>query len=400
MTTATLSPSATAQARPSLEKVALYIHIPFCQTRCHYCDFNTYAGMLPWRRAYVEALVREIRLSGERAARIYGHPLRASTIFFGGGTPSLLLPDQIATLITACRDSFALDSAAEISLEANPGTITEDYLRAIRHCGVNRLSIGAQTFDPDLLRWLGRIHKTDQIVAAYHAARRAGFDNINLDFIFGIPNQTMAQWQATLQYALELAPDHLSLYSLIIEEGTPLYKWVEQGRVQPADDDLVADMYLLAEKWLATAGYEHYEIANWARPGHRCAHNLTYWHNEPWLGFGAGAHSWYRGCRFANVRPIQEYIERITSQGDAVAEKEWIPRDLELAETAMLELRLLEGINVANFNARYGISFMEHFGDRLWEPMAASLMVEQDGWVRLTDRGRLLSNEVFLRLLP
>jgi len=395
-----LLPEPEAAQQPIPRTVALYLHIPFCQTKCHYCDFNAYAGMLPWRAGYVEALIREIRVNGGRAAQALGQPLRAPTIFFGGGTPSLLLPSQIAAIIGACRESFAVDDDAEISLEANPGTVTEDHLRAIHACGVTRFSMGAQTFDPALLRWLGRIHTTEQIVASYRAARRAGFDTINLDFMYGLPNQTMAQWQETLRRALDLAPDHLSLYSLIIEEGTPLSRWVEQGRVQPADEDLVADMYLLAEDWLAAAGYDHYEISNWARPGHRCIHNLTYWHNEPWLGFGAGAHSWYRGRRSVNVRPIKEYCERIMTSGSAIAEEEVIPLELELGETAMLELRLLEGIHIARFEARYGVSFMERFGAHLREAFAAHLLSEEDGWLRLTDRGRLLGNEVFVRLLP
>jgi oxygen-independent coproporphyrinogen-3 oxidase len=399
MTTMTL-PDPKPARHLQMQTVALYVHIPFCQTRCHYCDFNTYAGMLPWRGAYIDAVIKEIRASGERATQQWGAPLRAHTIFFGGGTPSLLLPGQIAAIIAACRESFALDEAAEISLEANPGTVTEDHLCAIRGCGVNRLSMGAQTFDPGLLRWLGRIHTVEQIVTAYEAARRAGFDNVNLDLMFGLPQQTMAQWKATLEQTLALDPDHLALYSLIIEEGTPLHKWVEQGRVRPADDDLVADMYLLAEDRLANAGYEHYEISNWARPGRRCAHNLTYWHNEPWLGFGAGAHSWYESRRFANMRPIRDYIAQVMAHGHAVAEEESIPLELELGETAMLELRLREGVDGANFRARYGISFMEQFGDRLREPMAAGLLAEQERRVCLTGRGRLLGNEVFLRLLP
>jgi oxygen-independent coproporphyrinogen-3 oxidase len=223
---------------------------------------------------------------------------------------------------------------------------------------------------------------------------------VNLDFIFGLPDQRMEQWEATLERALALEPDHLSLYALIVEEGTPLHRWVEQGRVQPADEDLTAEMYLLAQQRLAEAGYVQYEISNWARPGKACQHNLTYWRNLPYLGVGAGAHSSFAGRRFSTALKIPEYIERVQRVGHAVIESEEISPDLEMTETAMLALRLNEGLSAALFEQRYGVSFEQVFGARLAPIEAAGLLERETGMVRLSERGRLLGNEVFMRLLP
>src|SRR6185437_8895684 len=291
-----------------LDTISLYIHIPFCHKKCHYCDFNSYSGLLGWRGKYVRALIREIELAGVAARLSGGSPRRCRTIFFGGGTPSLLKAAEIAEILAAAHEAFAVDADAEITLEANPGTLEYTHLGELRATGVNRLSVGAQGFDADLLRWMGRIHSPEEIVMAVQAARQAGFDNLNLDFIFALPDQTQKQWIDTLERAITLAPDHLSLYSLIVEPETPLFDWVEAGTVMPASDDSAADMYLFAQERMAQAGYEQYEISNWARPGHACQHNLTYWHNLPYIGVGAGAHSFFAGRRFADVRPVAGYV--------------------------------------------------------------------------------------------
>lgn len=405
-----LSTLADERATSLLDTVSLYLHIPFCHAKCHYCDFNSYAGMLGLREQYVAALVEEIALAGLRARDAEGQPRRCRTIFFGGGTPSLLTAEQIAQLLDAARAAFALDADAEITMEANPGALEYERLDAVRAAGVNRLSMGAQSFDRALLRWMGRIHSPDEIETAFRAARAAGFDNINLDFIFALPGQTQQVWQDTLERALALEPDHLSLYNLIVEEGTPLYSWVERGKVREVDEDSAADMYEYAQRRLHTAGYEHYEISNWARPGHACQHNLTYWRNLAWIGLGAGGSSFYAGHRFTNARPIREYISRIRASVDesaaaalpagAIVEDEAIPRDLEMAETAMLGLRLAEGVSLAAFSERYGADFWATFDQRLSDIRELDLLDGTEGRVRLTARGRMLGNEVFARLLP
>ena len=399
------SPS-VEEMRALLRTLSLYIHIPFCHTKCHYCDFNSYAGLLGQRDPYVQGVLREIAWAGELARRSglaempADQPWPCRTIFFGGGTPSLLTAGQVAQLLEAAQQAFAVQDAAEVTLEANPGTLEGAHLAALRAAGVNRLSMGAQSFDGGLLRWMGRIHSPEDIERAFYLARQAGFENINLDFIFGLPNQRMEQWEATLERALALAPEHLSLYALIVEEGTPLHRWVEQGRVRPADDDLTAEMYLLAQRWLAEAGYEQYEISNWARPGKACQHNLTYWRNLPYLGVGAGAHSSFDGRRFSTALRVPDYLERIRQDGQAVVASEEISTELEMTETAMLALRLNAGLSLALCEDRYGVDFMQVFGARLAPVEAAGLLEQRNGMVRLSEHGRLLGNEVFLRLLP
>ncbi|HEY7340776.1 MAG TPA: radical SAM family heme chaperone HemW [Ktedonobacterales bacterium] len=400
-----------------LESISLYLHVPFCHAKCHYCDFNSYAGMLGQREAYVDALAREIRLAGLRARRADGTPRRCRTIFFGGGTPSLLTAAQVEGVLREARAAFDVDANAEITLEANPGTLEYGRLDALRATGVNRLSMGAQSFDAGLLRWMGRIHSPEEIETAFAAARRAGFTSINLDFIFALPNQSLATWADTLERALALGPEHLSLYSLIVEEGTPLFSWVRDGRVTPADDDTAADMYEHAMERLARAGYGQYEISNWALPGHECRHNLTYWRNLPYIGLGAGAHSCFVGHRFAETRPIAGYIARVRAAVEAnetgeaggeatalpagaIVEDEVVSPAMAMAETAMLGLRLNAGISRSEFAARYGCAFEQVFDERLADICGLGLIETVGDRIRLTEHGRLLGNEVFARLLP
>ncbi len=369
------------------ERVALYVHIPFCRSRCTYCAFNTYAGLEALIPAYEEALGAEIRAAPS---------VPAHTVYFGGGTPSLLPPDTLARILERLRGRFLLPPDAEVTLEANPGTVDRAYLRTVRELGVNRLSLGVQSVHPDELRLLGRRHTWEEAVAAVEAARAAGLENVNLDLIYGLPGQSLAGWQETLKAAISLSPDHLSLYALTLEEGTPLQEQVARGALPPPDDDAAAEMYEWAEARLARAGYIHYELSNWARSErHFCRHNLTYWYNEPYLGLGAGAASWWGGRRWTNVRHPEEYIRR-QAAGEAVAEEvEEIPRRLEMGETMMMGLRLVEGVSDARFRARFGIGLMEVFGAEV-SRLAGQGLLEWDGQTaRLTPRGRLLGNWVF-----
>ncbi len=396
-----------------LATVSLYLHIPFCHAKCHYCDFNSYAGMLGLREAYVAALVAEIALAGRRAAVADGAPRRCRTIFFGGGTPSLLTAEQVAAILAAARAAFAVDADAEVTLEANPGALEYGQLDQLRAVGVNRLSMGAQSFDAALLKWMGRIHTPAEIETALGAARQAGFASVNLDFIFALPGQSQATWEDSVERAITLRPEHLSLYSLIVEEGTPLFTWVKQGKVHPADEDSAADMYEYAEARLATAGYEQYEISNWALPGHACQHNLTYWRNLPYIGLGAGAHGSFADHRYMEAKSIRDYIARviatvaadysshpITLPAAAIVEETAIPQELAMVETAMVSLRLVEGLDLDSFAERFGRDFKDVFGARLADVRQHGLLEEVGGFLRLTERGRLLGNEVFVRLLP
>src|SRR5437868_15172147 len=360
-----------------LETASLYLHIPFCHTRCHYCDFNTYAGILPLREPYVRALLTEITLMGQFAQSAEGKARRSRTIFFGGGTPSLLSVDQVRRILDACTTAFAVDEDAEITLEANPGTLSQEQLAGLRSAGVNRLSMGAQSFDAQLLKTLGRIHSPEEITQAIQYAHAAGFTSINLDFMFGLPGQTMRHWRETLDRALDLRPEHLSLYSLIIEEGTPFYTWTHEGLITPCDEDLCADMYEYADERLQAAGYENYEISNWALPGHSSQHNLTYWRNLPYLGMGAGAHSFFGGRRFSNILDPQEYIQLLKKQQRPEAEGEIIDRIQEMSETAFLAFRTAQGLHLPTFEERFAEPFTQFLGTRLHTVEEAGL-IEQE----------------------
>jgi oxygen-independent coproporphyrinogen-3 oxidase len=383
-----------------LETVSLYLHIPFCHTRCHYCDFNTYAGILPLREPYVRALLTEIGMAGTVAQLSDGKPRRSRTIFFGGGTPSLLSVSQISRILNACYTNFAVDKDAEITLEANPGTLSQEQLIGLRAAGINRLSMGAQSFDAELLKALGRIHSPKDITKAVHDARVAGFPSINVDFMFGLPGQTMSHWRETIDRALDLHIEHLSLYSLIIEEGTPFYTWTHEGRITPGDEDLCADMYEYADERLQEAGYKNYEISNWSLPGFQSRHNLTYWHNLPYLGMGAGAYSSFGGRRFSDVRDPVEYIRLLKTHQWPEAESETIDKAQAMSETAFLALRTAQGLHLPTFEQRFAIPFTQFVGDRLRFVEEAGLLEREPDRLRLSKRGRLLGNEVFLRLLP
>lgn len=389
--------------------LALYVHIPFCAARCPYCDFNTYAGLDALYRPYIAALAEEIRRAGAQRSRPAAH-----TVFIGGGTPTVLPNELFEKVLRACQAAFDIAPDAELTSEANPGTVDQAHFAALRAMGVNRLSMGVQSFDDAELRFLGRIHDAGEAEAAIEAARSAGFDNINLDFIFGLPGQDPATWRRTLLTAAEFQPEHLSLYSLTVESGTPLAEWVQSGQVAEPDDDLAADLYLGAAETLAGLGLFQYEISNWAREGRQCRHNLVYWRNEPYLGFGAGAHSFDGERRWWNHRGVADYIARVRAGQEPEADSENIDRRLAMGETLMLGLRLVdEGVTDARFRSRFGVGLFETFGAEIEKLLARGLLEQFDrapapaspqdrggAGVRLAARGRLLGNQVFAEFLP
>jgi oxygen-independent coproporphyrinogen-3 oxidase len=387
--------------------LSLYLHIPFCSTRCGYCHFNTYEGLERLFEPYSAALCKEI----ERYARRLREQWIVHTIFFGGGTPTYLPLACFERLLQALREQWTWTADCEITAEANPSSITQAYLERIRAAGVNRLSFGAQAFDATLLRMLDREHTVAQIGDAVTMARRAGFTNISLDLMYGLPTQTLPHWRDSLEAAIALNTAHLSLYGLTIDEGTAFKKRVEQGVLPQPDDELAADMYILAEEKLAEAGFGQYEISNWAKPLdprgvgtraglHVSRHNLTYWLNEPYLGFGPGAHSCFNHERFWNLNAPQVYIERLKCDESVVAGRQTINTALAQAETVILGLRLTEGVTRARFAQRFGVTLDEIFGQTLKQCANWGLLTDDGECVRLTQRGRLLSNEVFQRLLP
>jgi oxygen-independent coproporphyrinogen-3 oxidase len=395
--------------------LGLYLHIPFCQRKCPYCDFNTYAGLESIFQAYVEALCRDMaRWSAAVGFR------RITTVFIGGGTPTVLPTPLLERLLTALRRSFRLVDGAEISCEANPGAVDRLQFAALRDLGVNRLSLGVQSFQPDELRFLGRVHGVEDVLRAVEAARAAGFENINLDFIFGLPDQTPARWAATLEQALAVAPEHLSLYSLIVEPGTPLHDWVTSGQVTPASEDEAAALYELAVARLAAAGYEHYEVSNWARdggavaraavPAYACRHNLIYWRNEEYLGLGPGAHGHLRvtaadgsqvSQRWSILRSVPDYIRRLQEDGPVEAEREVVADRLSMAETMMLGLRLVvEGVSRERFGRLHGRDPGDVFAAELAELQHWGLIECRPQRLRLTPRGLRVANSVCAAFMP
>jgi oxygen-independent coproporphyrinogen III oxidase len=373
--------------------VALYIHVPFCRRKCPYCSFVSYDYRGDDIPLYLNALKRELkqRAGGEHVP----------SVFFGGGTPSLLPAKDISDILSLINTLFNVDKAAEITLEANPGTVDEAYLTAVRKLGVNRLSLGVQSLNDRELVLLGRIHNAAQARDAVRFARSAGFDNLSLDLIYGLPGQTLDGWQHSLDEALALKTEHLSLYGLTLEEDTPMWTAISQGFLPALDPDLSADMYELAEDKLADSRYEHYEISNWARRGLECRHNLTYWCTLPYIGAGAAAHSCINGHRLANTKDLDKYMDYYSGKKPPLPElDEEISPELELAETIILGLRLVAGINSDEVNSRFGIDILAHYHRQIEEVTGAGLMEQIGRRLRLTRRGRLLSNEVFWRFLP
>lgn len=390
---------------------SLYLHIPFCRHRCSYCDFNTYAGMAEFIPAYAQALSREIQLLAESA----GAHLPVRTIFLGGGTPSLMPLAELERLFSTLQDNFELLPGIEITLEANPGTVSLPYLVELNKMGVNRLSLGMQSAIPAELQLLEREHDFGEVTQAVAWARRAGFENLNLDLIFGLPSQTLPAWQQSLEKALALQPDHFSLYALTLEHGTPLQHQVQQNLLPAPDADLAADMYEFAADQLQAAGFIQYEISNWACSAGAagplvCQHNLQYWRNQTYLGLGAGAHGYAGGYRTANVLAPSTYIQcclegqvQAFPRTPATAEIIAVEREAEIAETMMMGLRLVqEGVSNKIFQKRFGNRLEDVFGTQIQHLRSLGLLewAADDGDIlRLTPRGRLLGNQVFVEFV-
>ncbi len=382
---------------------SLYLHIPFCRHRCAYCDFNTYTGLSDLQRPYAAALAKEI----EQVAGAAGQALAVHTIFFGGGTPSLMAPTDLAVILESVRRHFRLQFDAEITMEANPGTVDGDYLPAVRALGVNRLSFGMQSAVAGELALLEREHDLQAVVQAVQLSRAAGFDNVSLDLIYGLPGQTLASWETSLRAALQMDTEHLSLYCLTIEPGTPMQRWLRQGLIAAPDPDVAADQYALACSLLAELGWQHYEISNWARPGRAGRHNLTYWRNGAYLGLGAGAHGHAGGYRYEVVKQPRVYLRRLANGegrhfplSAATAQAHTVSRQEAMTDTMITQLRLLqEGVDLAAFETQFGHSVHEAFDSALSQLVDWELLVEENGRLLLTERGWFLSNQVFYRFV-
>ncbi len=369
---------------------ALYVHFPYCVSICTYCDFDRQAtgfGSIP---RYVEAVAADVRRQARR-------PIHS--IFFGGGTPSLMTPEQVATILGAARDTLDVLPDCEVSVEANPGECTVDRLASFRAAGVNRLSIGVQTLDDAMLGTLTRRHTADEARAAFRTARAAGFDNVNLDFMIGLPGMTVASWLGTLDGAIELGPEHLSCYILTVDERVPMGRAVARGRLTLPDDDAVVEQYLATQARLRSAGYEQYEVSNWSRPGRACRHNLTYWRDEPYLAVGAGAAGWHDGVRFKNTPSPRRYMAAVATGRPDHVEHEEPDAATRLRDALALGLRLREGLDLDALTRKCGIDIRRALGPTI-DRLAAAGCLEwlAGGRLRIAEASILVTSELIVQL--
>jgi len=375
----------------------IYIHIPFCERKCTYCNFNTTDFFSELADRYCQAVAQEVRYWGEKEAARAGNRIFVDTIFFGGGTPSIVEAEQLGAILQVCRDAFQVAGDAEITIEINPATISQAKMAGWRRAGINRVSVGVQSFLDAELVSLSRTHSSNQARRTVEALREAGFDNLSLDLIAGLPGQSRQDWQFNLTEALSLQPEHLSLYLLEIKEGTQLFMQVKRGLRPSPDDDLTAEMYEMICRATREAGFEQYEISNFAKKKSlRSQHNMKYWTGAPFYGIGGGAHAYDGRSRRVNTLKTESYIEQIAAQGHAIREQHELSDGERAAEAIFMGLRLIEGINLAAFKSDYGVDIFGQYGTELEEQIEAGLVEIEDGRLKLTDRGRLLSNEVFM----
>lgn len=392
-------------------ELEIYIHIPFCAKKCDYCDFLSFPASEEIRERYVDALVKDIRRPdgcipdlGEAREAAGREKSVVRTIFLGGGTPSLLRERQMERILDAVRQAFDVDEEAEITMEANPGTLDAGKLQACREMGINRLSMGLQSVSDGELKMLGRIHTYRDFLENYEEARRAGFDNINIDLMSALPGQTAKSWREGLEQAAALEPEHISAYSLMIEEHTPFYKRYGQDRLllergetpqYLPDEEEERQMYAITRECLAQAGYHRYEISNYAKEGRECWHNEGYWKRTNYLGFGLGASSLLGSCRFRQTEKLKAYLQT----GGQPEEVTILSREDEMAETMFLGLRRMEGVSEGEFAGRFCVSMEEVYREPLGEMLQAGLLKKENGYIRLTGKGIDVSNYVMAQFL-
>ena len=371
------------------DNLGLYVHIPYCIRKCSYCDFCSLPlgdGAVPDN--YIARLIDEIRAYSKAERRVL------TTIYFGGGTPSLLAPDKMRLIVSAIRESFDIADNAEITFEANPGTLTEEKAGEYRRLGFNRVSMGLQSIHNNEMKKLGRIHDYEDFLRSYNLLRKAGFDNINVDLMYGIPDQTKESFALTLENIIALAPEHISCYGLIIEEGTPFYKMADELNIPELDDE--CDMYELAARMLADNGYSHYEISNYARAGFESRHNLIYWNSDDYIGVGAAAHSCLDGIRRSNTEDVGEYV----SSHGILPKEEHTPDEDEAAYTyAMLKLRLKSGFSLSEYRERFGRSFLDGRESAIANMEKNGLLKLENDRIFLTEKGFYVSNGILVEIL-
>ena len=388
--------------RSDQEPFSLYVHIPYCVSKCPYCDFNSHVVPEIPEKSYTEALIAEIEYYAGLSDWL-GKPIQS--IFFGGGTPSTFHSDSIGRILESAAFRWTLVPDCEITLEANPGTIDDANLFGYRACGVNRISLGVQSFQPQILKFLGRIHSADQARKALDTVRHAGFNNFSLDLIYANPGQSLRDLEADLSEALAFQPPHLSAYNLTFEEGTPFHQEYRAGRIKSLGDEEEIAMAVFIEEKLRAAGLQRYEISNYARPGAHSRHNVNYWRGGDYLGLGAGAHSYKRsdgkpvfGTRWSNEKNPGRYMQLVRDSGSATVNQEEIDRAKAAGEFMFMGLRMIEGVSPQVFSSRFGPA-PRSFYPQIENWLEGELMEEKNGYLRLTHRGLLLANSIFADLV-
>jgi len=372
----------------------LYIHIPFCSSKCNYCDFNSYAGKLHYASEYFNSMEKEIEMYHDEMKNNL-----INTIFIGGGTPSCVDKKYIRDILTKCRANFNITGDCEVTIESNPGTLDMEKLTAYRCEGINRISIGLQAYQSNLLEYLGRRHSPHDFISSIGMSKRAGFCNINADVIFGIPGQTMEDWKETLRVLANSDITHISAYSLKVEEGTKFGDMLEKGELIQVEDELDRDMYHYAIEYLKQNGFHQYELSNFAKPGYECRHNLTYWKRVDYLGFGAGAHSLLNDIRFSNEYSIEEYIKCVEQQKKPVNEKYTVDLPERMSEYMFLGLRLTQGVSNSEFRNLFKQDMFAKYTDSFEELLKSKLIEIEGENVRLTGLGLDLANQVFVKFV-
>jgi len=377
------------------QSLGLYIHIPYCIHKCGYCDFNSHPIKHDEMDHYIDALVAEMK----HYAKIYSDTNIIKTIFLGGGTPTTLTVYQLERILRECVKEFKVSPDAEITIEANPATIDIEQMKSIRKTGYNRISIGVQSFDKTELKLLDRAHGPEEVHSTVDCARKAGFDNLSLDLMFAIPNQSLLSWESNLDKALEKNPEHLSTYNLTIEQGTAFSKLQSNGKLIMPEDDHQLELYKKTIERLTKKGLHHYEISNFAQQGKECAHNITYWENKNTLGLGAGASSYINGTRFKNTNLPAHYIRQIKEEKTAVEHSETLEPRQAMGETIMLGLRLLQGISIHQFERRFQVSFINLFKNVIHSLKEKELILIEGDSLRLSPRGLFLADSVILEFI-
>ncbi len=371
---------------------SVYIHIPFCATKCYYCAFNTYSFHKEQAKAYLDALRIEMALYAPQTS-----PLK--TIFIGGGTPSILSANSLDQLFTDIHRHFHVSADAEITVECNPGTVDSEKLSVMKNAGVNRLSLGLQAMQDEMLRRLGRIHTVKEFLHSYNLVREHGYDNINIDLIFALPKQTVEAWQHTLRETISLEPEHISNYNLVMEESTLFYDWWKAGELVLPSEDTEANMFQWTIETLTSHGYTHYEICNFSLPNRESKHNLVYWNKQEYIGLGVGASGYVDGMRYTNIRGIPSYIEVLRQHNKPISETERLTGNAEKSETLMLALRKRKGICLTTYERRFGEELDVVFGEFIQKWMDLGLLEKNGTHLRFTQRGLFLANEVFVELM-